>query len=1153
MWSKPPAAAGNHDPTTLFEESTSTSSTSLSSVAGSNEDHRTLQELLGAASGLLAAPSVPWARPHHHKAHKAAALTEEEREAQAVRRQQQRARREHHFFKERGAVDFQRSAVFEVVEPGSRKRKTQIGGGGGVAEAEVWTQSSRPSSPPQDERTGCGNPNGDCVPVRLQAWYVASNAAPSTTSSPQQQHEMEPLRDQRPAIPPGTRDARAASSTETEAVPTPHRVYTEAEGVPASALAAVAPAVRSSGAGTTSVNMLWSRVVPDAEARQTLAATPTPGKAAREHDAPKEKKRKKAGAAAHITASPLQSPFRNSREAAHAAHAETTSSTPLSVDDDGGSSSCSNYNAKKDGLGRPAHPNVLVGDSGAVGAPGGNRHVLTAEYADGGRPPLRAHRYVEQPNGVFVDHARHADLMAEYALAEQLRYAQEKEDTRRIRRWNRLLHGTGGDPREDGQQKDPGMGGQGAVAAGGNNSSAAAAAHARHHWLYDAATYRKVCLSVLCYLQRVHVFLVGLAAGVSLLTLVAITVPFPELEAGHVEDGLPSHMAAFLLLAVINTTATVPALPTAHVLPVLQQGHSALALFMALLQPYHASLLLCLCMLLVITGLSPVPWGIAERHCALQRRKWLAYDEAERHEASVAAWRARVAGPGGSTREDHPPMDNAHEGEGGEFSGGAGTYSMLQSPFTRTLNSAFLSTHRSGATLSGHRGSSHHPDFEGTQARSGMKPRPSCRPHRHNSVLLPPISFNAPQQQDPRLSMSLGGGAGGCTYDGLTLPRHYGGDTLRNSISLGLTRSAGAHVGPHSPLGASLSGPPYRAARSASAADLLTRFHDGGAPLPEAAVAASWGNGSAAELFSSSYLSSRNGGGGGFRSGSATLTGLGGWSPPARATDAPPPLRYGSGASSVSSRVDGVGRSPRSMANPSGRLLRPRQPLLLVPVTALEGQLSTGNVFSRTAEYAERHTMQWICNTLRYIAKFHGGSGNEEEDHERDVVGGHRYADAAGAAPPAPSNPYREGHHHTQSMRPAVPVSLYLHVLLQPRLWCIIVALALTLVELALVDECSVELMWLAQPSSWWSTPSSSSALPADALQRLLPHRWMEATLSYTSDELDAPPLNSTLSHLLPYGSNGGDKSGHVGRVLLAVYATRMAMIWVAFLLLLFF
>ncbi|KPA73427.1 hypothetical protein ABB37_09871 [Leptomonas pyrrhocoris] len=1167
------AAAGYRDPTTLFEDSDAASfasSSSSASAAESDEDYHALQRLFAAVPGLLAAPPVSsslWNHLHPRKARDGAALTAEQRQARAARRRRQRERQERRFFRDRGALDFQRSAVFEVVAE-ERPRRDRKGGrgrslsdGGGVAEAEVWTRASPPSpSFPQndgytifDDEKGEGegeeDANGDCVPTELQAWYVAGYAAPSTAArSPQPSPQQT-----RPADEAGAEETSAQSNTNAAAVPCRDGVpvVVEEGTEEASAFAAVAPVVRSSGAGTTSVNLLWSRVVPDAEVRQTLRrpAPPVAEHKRRKVTAGPQKSDDAASSAEAGQPNPLHPP----RETAHTAEATSSSTASLG----GGSSSSgssSGSSSSQSELGKPAKHDLSRHGSSTEDALGQRPPVFTADHANGGRPPLHAHRYVEQPNGVFLDHARHADLLAQYALEEQLRYAQEKEDARRVRRWNRLLHGT----------DTPKRGGAGGGGTQGDGRGS------RYNALYDAATYRKKFVSILCCLRRIHIFLVSVAAGVSLITLIAITVPFPQLQAGEAEDGLSSSTAAVLLLAMLNTTNRTSALPAAQVLPVLQQGRPALAVVLALLQPYHASLFVFLCILLVITGFAPVPWGVAERYWTAQRRRWLAYDEAAQQQQQQDGG---GAGLGSRPSHHHAYGSNSCEEERNDSSGSAGAYFMPRhqySPLSRTLAPGLRSPLRAGTTFRGGAGggiSYGYTDFEAAQMRA--------------AAAMPSRSVHG-----PRLGSPLGGGGGG-DYDGLGGARSSGSyvfgnnnnyDALRNSISLAMTRGATGNRDTYSPSGASFSAPSHRAARSMSVADLLTRYHDGGAAYsPDAAAAAASASGfnsssSAAELPSGSLLSlSRGGGGGGVGghlSATATLTGSGGWSPPGSVSGRSGRHRGrglgGGGASSASSPLDGAARSPRGALTLNGRLLTLPTPLLLMPVTALEGRLSADNVFARTFDYIERRTMQWLCNALQHVWSSVGRRGKAgESDEDRGGGCGGRCdaaAGVAGSALPAPPgghhhhHRHRHGHRHARVAYPAVPVSLYLHVLLEPRLWCVVVALALTLVELAVVDERSVELMWRAQPPSWWSSSAGFITSPQDGA---LPHTWLTAAFSYPSSGLEGSPLTTTAATTLLHIGSGSttnyDEGAHVGRVILAVYATRAAVVWVAFLLNLFF
>jgi hypothetical protein len=225
--------------------------------------------------------------------------------------------------------------------------------------------------------------------------------------------------------------------------------------------------------------------------------------------------------------------------------------------------------------------------------------------------------------------------------------------------------------------------------------------------------------------------------------------------------------------------------------------------------------------------------------------------------------------------------------------------------------------------------------------------------------------------------------------------------------------------------------------------------------------------------------------------------------------------------------------------------------LLLLPAAAtLEGHFSADNACSHTFDYVERRVTQWLCNTLARLysscRRCCGCGDDDDDDGDADDSSNsrgkqQRQADArhgvAGLATLRVSKANRR--------RPAMPVSVYLHVLLQPRLWCLVVALALTLVELAVVDERSVELLWRAQPASWWSK---------DALSGVLPHRWLRANFAEPSAVNTTPPPPSPALATSHYrGVVPSSEVGHVERVLMAVYATRTAMIWLALLLNLFF
>lgn len=1027
MWTSG-AAAGYRDPTALFDESGFSGSSSSSSTSGSEADYRTLQDLLTAAPGFVTAPLPPpppssptaarwrWLLPGKAQHHRRDDVAEEARR----RHQQQQAERR--FFKERGALDFQRSAVFEGASDRTAAFPTSSALASTV-EVDAWGQPRAVSAPRGQESAFVTTQRGSCVPVELQAWYVASSAAPTATSRAvhRKKRKQSPPR-RRSTHDSAAHSADAGSEASSAAV---EGTTGTGEDVEPSAFAQVAaePPIRSSGAGTTSVNVLWTRPAPTHTLRQAPRASAVDT------------------AANDMPSSPSQ------QRGAAAVPSASTNPFEMGHSDGSGSGADDPAEAATSDSGVDAEADVAVWPT----------------YAGGGLPPLRAHRYVEQPNGVFLDHAVHADLLARYALEEQLRHAHAKQEAHRARRWSRLLHRSGHARARSGGGSGNPQAGTGTAAAA---SRGAAGRPVRYHWLYDAATYRDRFLSILRYLQRVHVFLVAAVAGLSLLTLIAITIPFPELQAQQVEDGLPGDVAAVLLLALVNTSAAAGAAATAQVLPVAQRGEPTLALFLALLQPYHVSLLLFLCVVAVITGLAPVAWGVAERSWTARRRRWLAQD---------------AANPPHNThhrRSSHPlvsPTSDTDDGEGFELSSSAATNHFTnRSPFSHTIGSLSLgaTTHRAMAATprarsfsvalpedGRRRGSA---ALFGTERSRQQSPQQQQqRLPRRPSPLAQRRATNAAGGRAQKRSAPLHG-----TYDGLH-------DPMRNSVSFGMNRSV-------------------------SVVDLLQGYDVANSSLAELPTA---------------YLS-----------GTATMTGFGG-SPTASLADTSLPqvphpyARHGRGRSTNPHSLSGsVGNAAAASTwerasgsgGAAGRSALLPPPLYLLPAAPLEGRLSADNVLTRSFDYVQRRAMQWVVNAV------------------------HHCGDARGSGGEAPR-------------QPAVPLSLYLHLLLQPRLWCVMAALALTLVELAVVDERSVALLWRTQPASWWAS-SSLTVTEAREGGMLLPHTWMTATFSNNAAGLSSVDVGAAT---LPRDSAGAD--GKDGQIILGIYAARTAVIWVAWLLNVFF
>ena len=1240
MWPNS-GAAGYYDPTTLFDESgtatSSSSSTTSTHSTKSDEDERALFELYTTAPALLTASagtSPTKSNPFSTRKPKGsgrAELTDEER--QLRREKQQR-----HFFQNRGAVDFQRSVVFEVVEPAKRRPCQRKGGSSrstAEAEPEVWRRpDSCPSLLPSPPGAGTAEPTNNiaCVPAELQAWYVAGNAAPSAAARDPPRRREDTTRTESSAVRAG--NSKSAAAFDSGSV---HADFS----TPAVAAAAVEPAVRGSGAGTTSVNVLWGRTIPDAETRQGLRrASPAPSraslaaKAKSRHDEServKEEKRKKqrneeaskdrsadsvtqlppppsprsaAAAAASSSSPPSSSVFSSS-----SLGEENTGSTSQSTTEKNSRGSGSSDGNRLERQASPVPEGSVDSEFGRPDPTTTAMMMMTGDFAEGGRPPLRAHRYVEQPNGVFIDHAQHAELLAQYALEEQLRYAQEKEDLRRARRWNRLLHGSHGDASRNAANREGGVVGSGIVNStiGGGGSSAGGAAYTHYHWMYDAATYRATYVSTLRYLQRVHVFVIGVAAGISLLTLIAMTTPFPELKRTGAEDGLPGDMSAVLLLAMINTSAAAApsstSLPVAQVLPVLQQGHTVLAVLIAVLQPYHASLFLLLCMLLLVTGYAPVPWGAAERLWAAQRRRWLFDDMLDRQQQQqqqqqqhhhhgepgtprhaggyYARGQNRMSGSVSNYNcYSASPHDDDVDDDRSELSGSAGAYYGLRqrSPLSRTLNFGPHSPLRR-STLCGanHYSSGYSSSDDGqgyarkmtmTTTMMTFPPPPHHHQHHHHST---------------------------------SLYKSNGSDPLWRSISLGRTRGEGGYADNYDVLGTSFSVPlspqspsqpqPQQQRHSAEQGKAKPSLGD----LPSGSFVSFARQAYAAAGSSGKYSPNM-----GFLASTSNFNDLGFTAPNNRAD---PSLMLTSASaffrtdglgrvSAASNRRDGGGgggthpssregfgapktphRRPFSFSSSSTAVpLQPPPPLLLLlPTTALEGRLSADNAYSRTFDYCERRATQWACDAIKFAwnggrccGRTNGRKGRKREGGSR------RYA---GLAVPAASAVVGGGgggggggsgagvsEAAASALPAAVPISLYLHVLLQPRLWCVVVALALTLVELAFLDERSVELMWLAQPASWWSAAPPATAVsgapqPQQQPRRgALPHTWLTAVFYSTAGDVVTEGVHSTAS--VAYGNGSGNSfndGGRVGRVLLGVYATRTAVIWIAFLLNLFF
>ncbi|GET85585.1 hypothetical protein LtaPh_0307600 [Leishmania tarentolae] len=1026
------AAAGHRDPTTLLAESVSSTAT------GSDKSDDARRRF----PGIMRVASVK----HLSTSRALGGRRQKGADAQAHAEQLRRRRelQEHRFFRKRGALDYRHSVVFTSAGLEGAE-------GGGTASKSGFTA---------DE------PDGDCVPEELRAWYVASSSAVRKAKQGKVRHSTTHAASAESEASRSGDGAVASKDVFTDRRTPPGFPDGDREADEGNVFGdvVVQPSIGSGGAGTTSVNVLQSRATP----RMGNAAQPPEGG--------------KLGAVTQAQAAPS-----------------------------------------------------LTSESGATAA-AVTDNTTAAQHAWGGRPPLRAHRYVEQPNGLFLDHARHADLLAEYAVEAELRHAQEREDARRARRWARVLYGrgsedahAGGGRRQDGTR----------AAADSANTSGAAMARSRYHWLYDAATYRRCFLSTLCYLQRVHVFLSAFAAGVSLLTLLAVTIPFPAPYMGSdsvINADASSGASAVLLLALFANVSATPADATgataaAHVLPVLEQGSPAFAVFMSLFQVYHTSLLLCLCLVLVITGYAPVPWSVAENCRTAQRRRWLQqeYDDAE----SARKW-------GGESRKRRAL------GSSDEFCSNR-TASSDDTAFPGASSGArfgdpqgLSSTVRRDTLFSSNvlGGSKRHSDQLDDSSRSALFPT-------RGSHLL----------SDDWLSMSMGRGGGG-GGGGWASKEAYDSDELNHSSSHVLgggrratyaaygatfsglagtgdwgTREKAQHMLASTTMRMSQSG----RYRGASLCNPLNQNSESGSPIGSSLIDPTGRHVQPYRLQ------------GGF-----TLRG-----DHASATLPTPPLLATATAAAHRGSGTGVHRAPQAP---------PQQ--LCIPVSTLGGRLSANNVFTRTFDNIERRAMQGLCNTLRVLphalctlcardgdiitkssesGRARGGPARESDVQPRYMEGG-----ATAARRERASSLSSQAQHPN----PAVPALPYLHLLLQPRLWCVVVALALTVVEIAFVDERTLELLWLAQPASWWSAASVPSQRTASSGDVILPHAWTVVNFMPTSakasaggDQFSAASSDDFLpGSALSYGT-----AGYVQRVLMAVYATRTVVLWVAFLLNAFF
>lgn len=1078
MWhpSAGAAAAGYRDPTTLLAESVS------STVTGSDEsddDYRTLHDFRKAALGKQAATSRALTGSRHTG-------------SDTERVQRQRELQEHRFFRKRGALDYRHSVVFS---PAGCEPTEGRGSGGSPASPAV---EAVPSAHSRRRRQGTASkssfaadePNEDCVPEELRAWYVASNSAVRVA------RQAKVRQSSTRAASAESRDSRVGDET-----PAPADALTDRPATPGLADdrsdgedgvfgdVVVRPSIRSGGAGTTSVNILQSR------------AAPRMGGGAHPPDGGRVGAAAGAQAAASLSSGPGATPE----------SIRKGSTTAAAVTDD----------------------------------------TNVESHAWGGRPPLRAHRYVEQPNGLLINHARHADLLAEYAVEAELHYAKEREDARRARRWARVLYGRSSGARRDGGQRQDGTTAVPASA----NASGTAMARSGCYWLYDAATYRRHFLSTLRFLQRVHVFLGALAAGVSLLTLLAITVPFPAPYIGS--DGVVvadagSGASAVLLLALFANASATPAdtaaaAAAAHVLPVLEQGYPAFALFITLFQVYHASLLLCLCLLLVITGYAPAPWSVAEGYWMTQRWRWL---QQEGQDAEHASKRGGEAGK-------RPRPDGGGECRTDTIASSDGT--------------AFASA-SAGAGFGGSRRPSNmaHRDAMSSSSVLGDGSR---------SALFATRTLH--HSPDDRLSMSMGGGGGGGVGvgggGGWANRGAYGSDELDYSATNVLCGSRGATHGRQR-----LDSLRYNVNLGASTgpSGLGATYAAYGATLSSLAGTGDWGTLGEAQYTlppATMLMSPRGPGGGASRYHPLHRNSEGGNVAGSAVTDAPGRHRqqqyWLQGGFALHGDHPAVAQRGGGAA--VNRALRAPPLQLHFPASTLEGSLSANNVLTRMFDRVERRAMQGLCNALHALPRVfcvlgaRRGDDTIKSSGARGARGGAaRAADAwpryvendATAAGRELASSLSPQVHHTN---PVLPAFLHLHVVLQPRLWCVVVALVLTVVEIALVDERTVELLWLAQPAWWWSAAAVPSQRTTSSGDVVLPHAWTVANFTPTSARMSGGggggvrfAAAASDMAFLPGGAlpdDAEDTSGYLWCVLMAVYATRTALFWVAFLLNTFF
>ncbi|KAG5487753.1 hypothetical protein LSCM1_08119 [Leishmania martiniquensis] len=1041
MWSSTTGgglSTGYRDPTVPFAENATTTSSASTWFEESYVDYRTLQGLIEAAPGMQAA--------HNTRGRRGADPL-----AKAAWAQRQRERQERRFFRKRGAVDYQRNAVFLSAgcEPGEEPHRDGVQSS---ADEENLTCAH-----PQRQQRGQASksafddePAGDCVPEELQLWYVASSSAvhrvPIAATAARASKSAKGA--EQPKARHSTTHAASAKLDEMRAGEerlASAGTFTgcfSATDVPGGV--AARSSIRSAGAGTTSVNVLQSRVAPRSG---YVVQLPDKGEA-------------------------------------HAAEEGRAGQAPISAGAAQAAAPPTSGSVRKDSAGNSAE-----------------------SHAWGGRPPLRAHRYVEQPNGIFLDHAQHADLLAKFAVEAEIRHAQEKGDARRARRWTRHLYGQWGEEtRPGGRLRQDGT----TAATASANTSAAALARGRYCWFYDAATYRHRFVSTLRYLQRVHVFLVAVAAGVSLLMLSALTVPLP----------LPSvsgGASAVLLLALFENASVTPTgtgavAAGAHVLPVMEQGSPTFALVLAVTQVYHTSLLLCLCLLLVITGYAPVPWSVAEWYWMAQRRRWL--QEEHRDAERAGDWGSQAGMRKGSN------------------SGGSG----------RSISAASNSdiAFAKGSSAAGLRDQQGASSMARQDAMSSSNVLGSGGGGSRSALFASMYSHHSP---DDRRSRSVDGDGDWAkreahASDELTCGATHAHQQYRedffwyaDSAFAGLKDSVMCSVGQH--------------ARPSAASLLSPRGRDG--------VAAC-------------YHPLHHNSASGSLAGSSATAALGHQQQPYRPQGGAFTLRGARSAAALSAapfRAPAIAAAQRVGGASADRALQPLPPVGLSPAGALEGGLSAGNVFTRTFDHVERCAMQQVCNALHTLAHAccmlcaqpsddtiaSSGAGNALGGAARETAVSPRFVGGGTSA---------AGRELGFSLSPEIrrassvaPAPLYLHVLFQPRLWCVAVALALTIVEIAFIDERTIELLWLAQPASWWSASATPPERTTSTGDVILPHVWTVANFTPVSARRSSGGVRiaAAASGVSALPDDAECTSGHVWRVLMAVYATRMAVLWIAFIL----